>query len=253
MPRGGFSELFKQAAGDRNALLDLLLEREIKRTGKSEEAIVEELAAQWQRMRGAALEALAKSLESSQLVQAAKETWQPQHSLSLTKNSVDLLMTIAVLYEKPDFPIISPPGAEAALAAALVTLTEGTRMTAEQILEAFFVAKCVSGMLGRHIVFSGSGRDCRHHCGLVAAPAAAALAILSGGTADMLENAITFAMLRCVDFACLPVGEMVQLPCAARNAAQVLGALISTDNALQGEVPPMGPDEAFLHLCATAQ
>lgn len=258
MPMGGFRELFELAAGDRNALVVILLDREMEKSGRSEEDIVRELAAQWRRMRGDALQALAESaesMESRQLVQAAMETWRPSRKTSMSAQSIDLMMTIAVLYwnGNPSAAVLTPPGAEATLAAVMVTLTEGMPVTAEQLLVALFVARCVSGMLNRHILLHSAGQDCRHSCGLIAAPAAAALTTLSGGSADEISNAIAFSLLRCANFECLPVGEMVRLPCAARNAAQALGALISTDSALQGEVPETGPDEALLRLCTVIQ
>lgn len=250
MPKGGFKELFVEAGGDRNALVDILLDREMQRTGKSAEEVALELTGHWLRIRGNALQALTESLESQQIVQAAKESWHPGCKTSMSAQSIDLMMTIAVLYwERPSSSFFPFAGAEAVLAAVLVTITEGAQVNAEQLLEALFVARGVATVLGRNILLDSTGQDCRYACGLAAAPAAAALTTLSGGTAAMIHNAIVFSIQRCATFECLPVGEMVQLPCAARNATQALGAVLSADRALEDEAAEVGVDQALLQLC----
>lgn len=250
MAKGGLKELFLEADGDRNALVDILLEREMKRTGRSEEEVALDLTGHWRRIRGNALQALAEALESQQIIQAAKESWRPGRKTSMSAQSIDLMMTIAVLYWEGSGASFLPfAGAEAVLAAVLVPTTEGTQVTAEQLLEALLVARGIATVLGRNIVLDTAGQDCRYQCGLAAAPAAAALATLAGGTAAMIHNAIAFSITRCVNFECLPTGEMVQLPCAARNAAQALGAVISTDRALGGEAAEASADQALLELC----
>lgn len=250
MPKGGFKQISGEAEGDRNRLLDILLDREMDRTKKSEEDFVSGLVDQWRRIRGNALHALGESMESRRIVQLAKEAWHPGKA-ELDAQSVDLVMTIAVLYweRDPSSAFLSPSGAEAVLAAVLVMLTEGTQVSAVQVIEALLVARGVVTVLGRQILLDNAVQDCRYHCGLIAAPAAAALATLSGGTAQMISDAMALAMLHCIGYDCLPQGEMVQLPCAGRNAAQALNAVISAERALRGETAELGPDEALVRLC----
>ena len=70
--------------------------------------------------------------------------------------------------------------------------------------------------------------------GSAAAMAAAALVELSGGTPQMLDDAVAIALKCQLGLVCDPVGGLVEYPCQNRNAAGVANALIAAELSLSG-------------------
>lgn len=247
--------LFQAADGDKNRMIDLLLEDEIERSGEGEAQIAIRLVERWQLMRTGALQALSLSMRfQADSIAEHIPGLPPFISEGYSNENVLNTMMMALLYENPedqDNSYFALPGAEAVLAATLVTAIEGTPVSSNQLFGALFIAKAVAHLAGKiSQEQERPGKDCRYECALIAVPAAAALATLSGNSTRTIENAVALSMMRCEKFECLPVGEMVQLPCASRNAAQALNALISTDIALNGGVAGDAPDVIIQRLYA---
>lgn len=249
---GSLYELFYAMDGDKNRLIDTLLDEEMERSAENETQVAIRLVEQWQAMRTSALQALSDSMRF-QAKSVTNNIPGLPHFIQEGYNDKSVLntMKMALLYDPPDHiggNFLFIPGAEAVLAATLVTAIDGTEVTSNQLFSALFIARGVGRYLARKQ--KPAGKDCRYECALNAAPAAAALTTLSGDSARTIENAVGISMARCEKYQCLPVGEMVQLPCVSRNAAQALNALISTDFALGGHIAGESPDSIMQRLCA---
>ncbi|MBQ8647177.1 MAG: L-serine ammonia-lyase, iron-sulfur-dependent, subunit alpha, partial [Oscillospiraceae bacterium] len=89
-------------------------------------------------------------------------------------------------------------------------------------------------VLAQQASISGAEGGCQAECGSAAAMAAAALVELSGGTPDMVANAVAMAIKNQLGLVCDPVAGLVEVPCIKRNAGGVMCAITAADMALAG-------------------
>jgi L-serine dehydratase len=82
---------------------------------------------------------------------------------------------------------------------------------------------------------SGAEVGCQGEVGSAASMAAGALAAVTGGTPQQVENAAEIAMEHNLGLTCDPVGGLVQIPCIERNAIGAVKAINASRMALRGD------------------
>lgn len=118
--------------------------------------------------------------------------------------------------------------------AVLITSAEERGASKEEILRALITASGFGAIITENATVSGAEGGCQAECGVAAAMAGAGLVELYGGTPEMSAEACGLALMNVMGLICDPVGGLVQIPCAQRNASQAINALLSADLALAG-------------------
>ena len=78
--------------------------------------------------------------------------------------------------------------------------------------------------------------------------AAAALVELSGGTPQMLDDAVAIALKCQLGLVCDPVAGLVEIPCIKRNASGAAIAFMAAELALAGIGSRIPADDAILAM-----
>ncbi len=129
--------------------------------------------------------------------------------------------------------------------AVLITLGEELHKTEEQIILSLITASGLGAIVMEKATVAGSEGGCQAECGVAAAMGAAGAAELKGGTPSVSMEAFSIALINIMGLVCDPVGGLVQIPCAQRNASQAVNALLSADLALGGMKFPIPADEVI--------
>ncbi|OZG71857.1 L-serine ammonia-lyase [Hahella sp. CCB-MM4] len=82
---------------------------------------------------------------------------------------------------------------------------------------------------------SGAEVGCQGEVGVACSMAAGALAEVTGGTPDQVENAAEIGMEHNLGLTCDPIGGLVQIPCIERNAMGAIKAVNASRMALRGD------------------
>ncbi len=92
----------------------------------------------------------------------------------------------------------------------------------------------IGQIIGKYATFSGAEGGCQAECGSAAAMAAAAVVEMLGGSPREALNAASITLVNVMGLVCDPIAGLVEYPCAFRNASGVMNALICADMALAG-------------------
>ncbi len=247
-----YSQLCEEASR-LGGLVQAVLHNEMTNSGKSENEIYTELFHRWNVMKDSAQ----KALETPQPMvgnlisgTALKQQQFAQKDKGMCGSLLNLAMASALSASEVNASmgkICAAPTAgacgvlPASLLAAAVKFHVGERV----LCDALLVAAGIGAIITRNATVSGAEGGCQAECGAAAAMAAAAVVNMAGGDTKMVGSAISIALMNCMGLVCDPVAGLVQLPCAFRNASQVLNAMLSADLALAGQDPLIPTDEVI--------
>ena len=143
--------------------------------------------------------------------------------------------------------IVAAPtaGACGILPGAIIAMMDEKGVTAEQAVEALFVAAAIGQSIATQASISGAEGGCQAECGSAAAMAAAALTYLQDGTAQQCADAAAFALMNLLGLVCDPVGGLVEVPCVYRNVGSSGVAFTAADMVLSGICCSNDPDEVI--------
>ncbi|PXW99326.1 L-serine ammonia-lyase [Sphaerotilus hippei] len=100
----------------------------------------------------------------------------------------------------------------------------------------FLLTAAAIGMLYKeNASISGAEVGCQGEVGVACSMAAGALAAVTGGTPEQVENAAEIGMEHHLGLTCDPVGGLVQIPCIERNAIASVKAINASRMALRGD------------------
>lgn len=234
-------------------LWKVILENEIKLTGKSKEEIFEELDCRYEIMLSGANKALEKPQNTAgDLIKGIAST-QYKYSTSndtVCGNFINRIMALALSLSEVNASmgkICAAPtaGSCGILPAVLIGVSEEFNLCREEILKGLLTASGIGAIVVRNATVSGAEGGCQAECGVAAAMAAAAVVEMRGGTPDMACNAFSLALSNAMGLVCDPIAGLVQVPCAQRNASQSINAVISADMVLGGMKFLIPPDEVL--------
>ena len=106
------------------------------------------------------------------------------------------------------------------------------RQSVEQFL---LTAGAIGALYKKNASLSGAELGCQGEVGVACSMAAGALAQVSGGTPQQVENAAEIGMEHNLGLTCDPVGGLVQIPCIERNAMGAIKAINAARIALRGD------------------
>lgn len=132
--------------------------------------------------------------------------------------------------------IVAAPtaGACGVLPAVLLPYQRQYGATAEQLVQALYVAAGFGMILAHRASISGAEGGCQAEIGSAAAMAAPALVHLQGGSPEQMANACAMAVKNLLGLVCDPVGGLVEVPCVKRNVIGAMDALSAAQMALAG-------------------
>jgi L-serine dehydratase len=103
------------------------------------------------------------------------------------------------------------------------------------IVRFLLVAGAIGMLYKENASISGAEVGCQGEVGVACSMAAGALAEVTGGTPEQVENAAEIGMEHNLGLTCDPVGGLVQIPCIERNAMGAVKAINAARMALRGD------------------
>lgn len=131
------------------------------------------------------------------------------------------------------------------LPAAVLTMQAERNIPEHDCVMSLFTASAVGMVIAENACLAGAQGGCQAECGSAAAMAAAAVTELSGGTPQMVSDAVAIALKNILGLVCDPVAGLVEIPCIKRNASGVAGAFVAAELALAGIGSAIPADEVI--------
>jgi L-serine dehydratase len=103
------------------------------------------------------------------------------------------------------------------------------------IFDFLLTAAAIGILYKENASISGAEVGCQGEVGVACSMAAGALAAVTGGSAEQVENAAEIGMEHHLGLTCDPVGGLVQIPCIERNAVASVKAINASRLALAGD------------------
>ncbi len=163
-------------------------------------------------------------------------------------NSKAIAYALAVAeYNASMGKIVATPtaGSCGVLPAVLFSLKEKYNYSEEDSVMAIFTAAAVGMVIANMASVSGAEGGCQAEIGSASAMAAALAVELAGGDVNMVEEAVSIALVNMMGLVCDPVAGLVEIPCVMRNAAGATNALTAAEMALAGVKNPIPVDEVI--------
>lgn len=219
----------------------LLAEREL--TDKSEETLRKELSAHIEVMRGSAQGALATPRPTAgDLITGIASRHARYAEGQGTLLGGDLNRAVAQAFSSSEVNAsmgkicAAPTAGSCGIVPAVLFYMEKKLSADEKTMQnALLTASGVGAIYTRNATVAGAEGGCQAECGVASAMAAAAACEMAGGSPEQCMDAASFAMINVMGLVCDPVAGLVQFPCAQRNAAGTMNALLAADMALAGQ------------------
>jgi L-serine dehydratase len=103
------------------------------------------------------------------------------------------------------------------------------------VIDFLLTAGAIGILYKENASISGAEVGCQGEVGVACSMAAGALAAVTGGTPEQVENAAEIGMEHHLGLTCDPVGGLVQIPCIERNAIASVKAINASRMALRGD------------------
>ncbi len=107
--------------------------------------------------------------------------------------------------------------------------------SADGVVRFLLTAGAIAILYKENASISGAEVGCQGEVGAACSMAAGALAEVSGGTPEQVENAAEIGMEHNLGLTCDPIGGLVQIPCIERNAMASVKAINAARMALRGD------------------
>lgn len=237
-----FAELLKYCEDNGCPISEAVMRNEERLTGRARDAIIADLRKMYSVMSAEASKALERPLSAGFSLIAGQASTQNAYAHSgrtICGGMINELMARALSCSETNAAmgrICAAPtaGSCGILPAVIITLSEQLSSDEDATLRALATASGVGAIIIENATVAGAEGGCQAECGVAAAMAAAGAVELKGGTPAQALDAAAFALKNVMGLVCDPVAGLVQVPCALRNAAQSVNALLSADLALGG-------------------
>ena len=256
----GLADLAERSGRD---TAELILDYEVNRSGRSREAIWNQMADQWQVMKRAAKTGLEQEIvplygyndgRSGKKLMKATLEGRTLGGPTLGKAIATALATMEHSLALGTI-VAAPTGGSAGIVpGTLLTVQQERGYSDEQMIRALFVC-CAPGIVMDYkgVSFSGSQGGCQAEAGVSSSMAAAGLVYLGGGNARQVTMGAALAMKNILGLICDPLKGCDEVPCIKRNGIGVANAFSGADMALAGIDSFIPPDEVVDALLRTEQ
>ena len=126
-------------------------------------------------------------------------------------------------------------GAAGIIPAVLHYYTRFLQGDEDGVIRFLLTAAAIGILYKENASISGAEVGCQGEVGSACSMAAGALAEVSGGSPQQVENAAEIGMEHNLGLTCDPIGGLVQVPCIERNAMAAVKAIKAARLALQGD------------------
>nr|WP_315020603.1 L-serine ammonia-lyase, iron-sulfur-dependent, subunit alpha [uncultured Aminipila sp.] len=240
-------------AQERNvSLSQIVLENEVKHSEKTPEEILEIMKYRYEVMKASTEKALEKPTDpEGNLICGIASTqfsYAAGNKNTLCGEFLNLVMARALSSSEVNASMgkicaMPTAGSCGIVPSVVISVAEKQKATEEQLLMAMITASGLGAVVTENATVAGAEGGCQAECGVAAAMAAAASVELSGGTPLQAITAFSLSLMNVMGLVCDPVGGLVQIPCAQRNASQAVNALLSADLAMAGVQSYIDADE----------
>jgi L-serine dehydratase len=234
------SELLEMCK-DKNAnISDIVIEKEIKVHGFSQDQIIKKMKETLQVMKDSAVAALDKEVKSvsgltggnSKKIEDYKNSGKSLSGTFINAAMAKAFSTSEVNASMGKIVAAPTAGASGILPSAILSAQEKLNLTDDDLIKGLFTAAGIGEIIAKNATISGAEGGCQAECGAAAAMAAGAIVEMAGGSPEAALNAAGFALTNILGLVCDPIAGLVEYPCALRNASGVVNAFISADMAL---------------------
>ncbi|TCO79031.1 L-serine ammonia-lyase, iron-sulfur-dependent, subunit alpha [Marinisporobacter balticus] len=220
----------------------IMIEREMENTGKTENDIIEEMGQSLVIMKNAIKEGMNKDIKSvSGLVggdaKLLKKRYESEKTVSGKRMNKAVASAMAVLEVNASMgQIVAAPtaGSSGILPGTLITVGEDFGFDDDALVKGLFTAAAIGYIITRNATVAGAEGGCQAETGSAAAMAAAAIVELLGGRPEEVLHAAAMTIKNILGLVCDPIAGLVEAPCVKRNAIGAANALICADMALAG-------------------
>ena len=244
--------IIQQCIDEKKDFARIVVDNEMKATGKTEE----EIRAKMKRMWDAMLEAsrnydgnlISKSGLSGGDGKRFEEYTKAGKAISDSYNSKVITEALKMAESNACMKrIVASPtaGSCGVLPAVLIPLFLDGKFPEEKIIDALFVSAGIGQIIANKASLSGAQGGCQAEIGSASAMASGALVFLFGGNEEQISSAITFTLQNLMGLVCDPVSGLVEVPCVKRNVIGAMNAVSCADLALAGIKAKIPADEVI--------
>jgi L-serine dehydratase len=246
-------ELVEQGTAHQMPIWQVMLNREVDWTKKTEEEIRERMAESLLVMKQAIEAGLKPGVKSvsgliggeAYKLKAYGETEEPLSGRPIFKAITNAMSVIEVNASMGKIVASPTAGSCGILPGALVTTGIERGKTDEELVNALLTGAAVGFLVSRNATVAGAEGGCQAETGTASAMAAAGIVEMMGGSPEQALSAAAFTIKNILGLVCDPIAGLVECPCAKRNALGSANAIISADMALAGILTIIPLDEVI--------
>ncbi|GAK04670.1 L-serine dehydratase, alpha subunit [Geomicrobium sp. JCM 19037] len=236
------AELIERTDRDQISISEAMIRQEVEVTGRSREAVLEDMDEKLKIMEDAAKRGVEEDIRSvsgltggdgkklEQYIAEGKglsgDTVLHAVSRAMATNEVNAAMGM----------ICATPtaGSAGVVPGTLFSLKDKLNPSREAMQRYLLTSGAFGLVVANNASISGAAGGCQAEVGSAAGMAAAAATELAGGTPRQSAEAMAMALKNMLGLVCDPVAGLVEVPCVKRNAAGAAIAMVAADMALAG-------------------
>jgi L-serine dehydratase len=237
---------------------EVMIEYEIKKTGKTREQIIDGLRKILHVMLESVENGLTRDVKSpsGMLNNYAKKVFNAGINVLTVnfKKAIARAMAVSEVNACMGRIAAAPTaGSSGIMPAVISTMMEEHGINEDKAIEGLLVASAIGLLIVKNASVAGSEAGCMGETGSAAAMGASAIVYLLGGSNKQVESAACFAIQSAMGLVCDPIAGLVEIPCIFRNAVGVANAFTSAQIALSGVESVIPLDEVILAMNEVAE
>ena len=245
-------ELVELAERENKQISELMIEQEMAMSGRTREAIMEQMDRNLTVMEEAVERGL-KGVQSVTGLTGGDAVLIQNYIASGKSLSGDLLLDAvskAVATNEVNAAmgtICATPtaGSAGVVPGTLFAVKNKLNPTREQMIRFLFTSGAFGFVVANNAFISGAAGGCQAEVGSAAGMAAAAIVEMAGGTPQQCAEGFAITLKNMLGLVCDPVAGLVEVPCVKRNAMGAANALVAADMALAGVSSRIPCDEVI--------
>lgn len=245
-------ELVELAQSQNKPISELMIEQEIGLTGRTRQAIMEQMDRNLTVMEEAVERGL-RGVTSVTGLTGGDAVLIQKYIASGRSLSGELLLDAvskAVATNEVNAAmgtICATPtaGSAGVVPGVLFAVKNKLNPTREQMIRFLFTSGAFGFIVANNASISGAAGGCQAEVGSAASMAAAAIVEMAGGTPQQSSDAFAITMKNMLGLVCDPVAGLVEVPCVKRNAMGAANAMVAADMALAGVTSRIPCDEVI--------
>lgn len=239
---------------------EAMIQREVKHSEQSREAVLAEMQRNLQVMRESVNRGLSSKVESvsglsggdaSSLFKFGKHN--PFSGYNACRAAASAMAVVEVNSSMGRIVAAPTAGASGILPGVLIESAHQRGWSDETLVEGLFTAGAIGMLFAKNATISGAGGGCQAETGVAAAMTAAALVEISCGAPVQALDAAAMAIKNVLGLICDPVAGLVECPCIKRNALGAVNAMLCADMALAGITSLIPFDEVVAAMLAVGK